>query len=191
MSNPSLHVESLLKAHTDGDPRAFPRLLDGVKNDLWGYLVNQVQMRQDAEDLYQEISLKAYKNLKRLRDPTKFRSWLFSIAVNSVRSFFRRKPMLSLETLGGEEAGSAREITQDKRDMVRDLELEEELYRLRHCIQDLPEREREILLLEVMAELPQKEIADRLGLNLNTVKTIIRRSKIKLARMMVEAGYEC
>ncbi len=179
-----------MKAHAQGDPEAFTLLLDDVKNDLWGYLVNQVPVRQDAEDLYQEISLKAYKNLKRLRDPAKFRSWLFSIAVNSVRSFFRRKPMLSLEHLGGEAAGPARERAALKADMTQALALNEELSRLRRCIHDLPEREKEILLLEVMAELPQKEIADRLGLNLNTVKTIIRRSKIKLARMMVEAGYE-
>jgi RNA polymerase sigma factor (sigma-70 family) len=70
------------------------------------------------------------------------------------------------------------------------LERKQHLQRLKHCLLKLPERDREVLLLDAMADLPQQEIAARMDLNLNTVKTIIRRAKIKLARWMVEVTHD-
>jgi len=182
----------LVKAHQDGDPLAFGLLLERFKADLWGYLVNHIQRRHDAEDLYQEISLKLLKNLGRLKDPDKFRSWLFAIAVNAVRTFFRRKPFFSIEGSAGDDGGSAAgfEPADQKETPEAGLARKQQLETLRRCLMHLPVRDREVLLLDTMAELPQQEIAAQLGLNLNTVKTILRRTRIKLARMMIEVAHE-
>ena len=51
--------------------------------------------RMDAEDLTQEIFIKMSKGLSRLRDPARFRGWLYLIAVNRVRDFHRKKRLLS------------------------------------------------------------------------------------------------
>ena len=184
-------VAVLMNVQSGSATLSFTELFDTVKDDLWGYLVNHVQGHHDAEDLYQEISLKVFKNLKRLQDPAKFRSWFFAIAINSVRTFFRKKRPVSLEELSGDSgpewAGEG--LRTAEADPVQGLEKRERLRLLRQCIGNLPERERHILLLDAMAELPQHEIARQLDMNLNTVKTIIRRGKIKLARMMVEARH--
>lgn len=60
---------------------------------------------------------------------------------------------------------------------------------LGRCLQRLPQRDREVLILATMSGLPQQDIADQCNMNLNTVKTIIRRAKIKLARFMTEVEY--
>ena len=190
MSDPTLDIGTLLKAHREGDPTAFEKILGRFENDLWGFLVNRVQARHDAEDLYQEINLKVYRNLGSLKDPGKIRSWLFSIALNSVRSFFRKKPELSLVTTDQEDKERVFDVVSPEPGADSGLEKAETLKRLRQCILRLPQRDREILLLDVMADVPQQDIARQMDLNTNTVKTILRRAKIKLARMMAEAEHE-
>lgn len=182
MSETTGNIKALLSAHLQGDPDAFSCLMDSFKDDLWGFLVNRVRSHHDAEDLFQEIYLKVYKNIPSLKEPERFRSWLFSIAMNALRSSFRKKKELPLD--------EEKPVVDTRSNLHHDLEREESLMTLRKCIQQLPERDREILLLDAMAELPQQEIATLMDLNLNTVKTIIRRAKIKLARLMAEADHD-
>lgn len=176
-------VSELMARHAQGDSEAFPQILEPFKSDLWGFLYNHIGERQDAEDLFQEICLKIYRNLSRLKDPTKLRSWIFSIALNTVRSFFRKRQLVAVDEsvlVALEGAGGHSE--QPEKALLAD----EKMNHLRKALAQLPERDRKVLLLEVMGELPQKDIAEQLDLNLNTVKTILRRARIKLARMMVE-----
>ncbi|MDJ0839716.1 MAG: sigma-70 family RNA polymerase sigma factor [Acidobacteriota bacterium] len=180
MTEPNAEIVSLIAAHRRGDRRASEHLLARHKQDLWGYLVNHLPEREDAEDLYQEISMKVLGHAGELKDPGRYRSWLFSIAHNAVRSFFRkRRPELDEERIAVEPApmhdGPEARFHRNER-----------MRRLRTCLAKLNQREREILLLDTMAELPQADIAERMELNLNTVKTILRRTRIKLARMMTE-----
>ena len=185
MADSEHDMATILNAHLRGDSKAFDRLLAEFRGDLWGFLVNRVKTHQDAEDLYQDICMKVHQNLHKLQEPDKFRSWLFSIALNSVRSFFRKKPRFALveseDVLAKERVGDP--------DAREAMEQKEHLLLLRRCIHQLPERDREVLLLNTMAELPLHEVAEQLALNLNTVKTILRRTKIKLARMMAEVAH--
>ena len=52
--------------------------------------------RMDAEDLTQDVMLKAYRHIARLKSPEVFRSWLYRIAVNRVKDYYRRKKFKSL-----------------------------------------------------------------------------------------------
>ena len=183
MAGQSAEIISLMEAGQNGDREAASRLLDRYKQDLWGYLVNHLPIREDAQDLYQEISLKVLGHLGEVRDPGRFRSWLFSIALNAVRSFYRkRRPILDEERI-------AREPDRGDNHPHAVLERRERLRLLRRCMALLGERDREVLLLDAMAELPQADIAKQLDLNLNTVKTILRRARIKLARLMTEGAH--
>jgi len=173
----------LLDAHRGGDPAATEALLEQYRQPLWGFLVNHLPVREDAEDLFQEIGLKVMRASNTIRDGERFRSWLFSVAHNAVRSHYRKKRPVE------DEDRLAREPAPPGQGQQASLERGERAAALRRCLTRLPERDREILLLDTMAELPQVEIARQFALNLNTVKTILRRTRIKLARMMVEAGH--
>jgi len=177
-------VGKLMSRHLKGDPHAFRLLLEPVRGDLWGFLYNHIGGKQDAEDLFQEICLKVYRNLAKLQDPSKFRSWLFAIAMNSVRSFYRKRQLVAVDSPTLEALAPKDEP--ENPSPQKSLEVSQSMDHLRKCLAQLPERDRQILLLEVMGDLPQKEIASQFDLNLNTVKTVLRRARIKLARMMAE-----
>ncbi|CAM2066523.1 RNA polymerase sigma factor [Sulfidibacter corallicola] len=183
--------EGLMKAHFNGDPAAFPQLFEHYRHDLWCFLRYRMNSRHDAEDLFQDVCLKVFNKLDTLKDPNAFRSWLFAIAANAVRSFFRgRKKVVSLDRNYEDEDLPRFELAEEGPDAFRSLHVKREVQLLRECLVRLSERDREILLLDTVAEIPQREIADMFDMNLNTVKTIIRRARIKLARAMAEAEHD-
>ena len=135
-------------------------MLASSRGDLWGYLLNHVRNRSDAEDLFQEVNLKVIQNLTSLREASRFRSWMFSIAMNTVRSFFRKqKPE---QTIFEETPESLSDPAAKSLSPLAQLEHQERVSQLRSCLQQLPERDREILLLDFIGELPQQEIADQM-----------------------------
>jgi RNA polymerase sigma-70 factor (ECF subfamily) len=183
MNETAVDIGDLLSAHRDGDASAAGRLLAHYRDDLWGYLMNHVRHREDAEDLFQDVCVKVMQHLHEVREAERFRSWLFSVAMNRVRDHFRKKRPVALEERDAMQLNDPGEHPRER------IERREHLVLLRRCVGELPERDREVLLLDTMAGVPQKDIAEQLELNLNTVKTILRRAKIKLARMMAEAAH--
>ena len=74
-----------------GDRVAFNRLVDRFQPEILRMVYYRVRPHADAEDLTQDIFMKAYRNIKNLREPNRFKSWLYRIAVNRVRDFHRRQ----------------------------------------------------------------------------------------------------
>jgi len=74
-----------------GDVEAFNLLVSRWEKRVFNYLLRLVSNREDALDVSQEVFLKAYRNLPKLDDPTRFAGWLFRIAHNEAFSLLRRK----------------------------------------------------------------------------------------------------
>lgn len=180
----------LVSSYQAGNKDALERLLLELRRDLWAFLLNHGLARADAEDLFQEICMKISRKIKTLKKPEACRSWVFAIALNSVRSFCRRRVVVSVPW-EDEPMQSSQHCAVGRAPLnpEQSLQRSERMKALRTAIGRLSSRDREVLLLDTMAEMPQKEIAQLLGLNLNTVKTVIRRSKIRVARYMVEAQH--
>lgn len=76
-----------------GDVEAFNLLVSRWEKRVFNYLLRILNNREDALDLSQDVFLKAYQNLRKLDDPSRFAPWLFRIAHNEAYSLFRkRKP---------------------------------------------------------------------------------------------------
>lgn len=149
--------------------------------DLWTFFVHHRYNLADAEDLYQETWAKILSHLRHLKDPTRFRSWAFSIAINNLRGLFRKqRPSDSewLEDLVSLEP-SPEQVTENR----------QAHHAMILAMGDLSERDRTILILDCVSGVPQQEIADLMDENLNTVKTIVRRAKLKLAKALMESGH--
>jgi RNA polymerase sigma-70 factor (ECF subfamily) len=175
----------LVRAIQANDPDAFEKMVALIRKDLWNFLVNQRIQQADAEDLFQDVLMKLFQKIKQLEHPEKFRSWLFAIALNAVRSGYRRKQPQSLDQL----TDTGFTIQAQLVDADRQLAGKERLLALRKVLQDLPERELQIILLDRFAGLPQAEIADWFDLNLNTLKTLLRRTRVRIIKAMKEAGH--
>ena len=87
MTESTSHIATLLDAHRKGDRDASAHLLSHYKQDLWGFLVNHMPERADAEDLFQEVSLKVLGHATDVREPERFECRLHD--ANTVKTRWR------------------------------------------------------------------------------------------------------
>lgn len=138
------------------------------------YIRRRVAQEADADDLLQEVFLKAQRSLDQLDDPTRLPGWLFRIARNAIVNHYRRaRPTVELpETLAAEqepdEAGELAGLTAAFRRMVHNL----------------PPHYREAILLAEFEGLPQAQLAARTGLSLSGAKSRVQRGRALLREML-------
>lgn len=182
-------VALLAERARDGDAAAFGRLVDLFQDEIFRMVYYRTRSRPDAEDLTQDVFLQAFKNLGKLKDFDRFRAWLYSIAVNRVRDFYRKKRLLSFFGLMGEEGSS--EAPEDRPDhgpgALEQLVREEFWVRVRQLSETFSGAEREVFFLRFLDNLSIKEISHTLHKSESAVKTHLYRALQKF-RDHSEAG---
>lgn len=133
------------------------------------FIKSKVKNDQIVDDLIQETFIKVHSNKNKLRDHSKIKSWLFTIARNTVYDYLKENKQTT--------------------DFVKEQIYEEtndhsEKDCLPELINRLPEKYRKPLLLSDVKGFKQKQIAEQLGIPLSTVKSQIQR-----ARKMIIQGY--
>jgi len=147
----------------------------------------RVRDRMDAEDLTQDVFVRAYRNIARIREPHKFRSWLFTIAVNRVNDYLRKKRVRSIFKSSDEDP-DVQPVTTDLQDPPEALEqvLKEDFWRhIGRIATKLSKMEREVFMLRFLDNLNIDEIAQILKKSESTVKTHLYRA---LAKFKKEKG---
>ncbi len=175
---------ALAKKAGRGDRAAFDKLVDLFWPDIYRMVYFRAKNPMDAEDLSQEVFLRAFARLDRLRQPESFRSWLFSIALNLVRDFHRRGRGLHLlkSLSGGHEEYEPEPADQDSESAL-DGVLRHEFWReIKNFTRELPEKEREVFTLRFLDQLSIKEIATVLDRAEGSIKSHLFRAVTKLRR---------
>lgn len=171
-----------VRAARSGDPEAWDALLRRHQLPLYAYVAELVRHDQTALDLVQETFIAAARHLASLRDDAKFSSWLFGIAHQKVIQHWRKPardhaPVEDLADVLPDDAS-------DPRDWLIRREREEEfLARLG----DLPELQREVLLLHFLEDFSLEEIADITATPVGTVKSRLHYAKRALRKLLEEA----
>ncbi|MFW6243877.1 MAG: sigma-70 family RNA polymerase sigma factor, partial [Desulfovibrionales bacterium] len=75
-------LQGWVRRARSGERSAFERLVEWYQERVYRLVYYRIRSQADAQELTQDVFLKAYKNLPRLKEDGKFKSWLFSIAVN-------------------------------------------------------------------------------------------------------------
>lgn len=144
---------------------------------------------EDCRDLTQEVFLSVYKGLSDLHQEEQFESWLFSIALNLWRNWVDKKTakkrkviLLSLdqETETGELPHFAVNLADQRADALTVAIEKEKLEQFRAALEQLSEKMRRCVQLRVIYDLTNQEIADMLGVTVNTVKAHLHQAREKL-----------
>ncbi len=174
-----LGEESLLVARArQGDRAAFDRLAAEYRRVLFG-LAHTHAAGADADDLVQEILVRAWENLPGLRVAQAFPAWLTTLAVNLCRRRGAQaaRRLLSLE----DEADAWASALPDPLDTVLRREHSAEV---RAALLAIPEANRRALILHLWGQYSYAEIADRMGTPLTTVEGRIHRAKAQLRQLL-------
>jgi RNA polymerase sigma-70 factor (ECF subfamily) len=175
-----------------GSQDAYRELLKRFERPVYSLVVRMTQDAATAEDVAQEVFVKAFRRLDRYDPQWKFSSWLFKIAHNTAIDHLRRGGLetVALEAEADDKAGLdavlADQATEDpltaaeRRDLGRALE--RAISRLR------PEYRRAVLMFYAHGASYQ-DICEVTGLPLGTVKTNLHRARKELAQEMVALGW--
>jgi RNA polymerase sigma-70 factor (ECF subfamily) len=184
VSEPVSEELALVHAAKAGDMGAFEELVRRYDRNVFRIAQHITQNREDAEDVVQDAFLKAYQNLAKFQENSKFYTWLVRIAVNeALMKLRRRRPgqMVSLdEDIKTEDDSIPREVADwspNPEQLYDQGELREILTK---TIQGLPAGFRTVFVLRDVEGLSTEETAEALGLSVPAVKSRLLRARLQL-----------
>ncbi|MFH0930063.1 MAG: RNA polymerase sigma factor [Candidatus Moraniibacteriota bacterium] len=168
----------------------FSCLIDRYSEKLTRYIMRiSASTREDAEDLLQEIFVKAYRYINDFDQSLKFSSWIYRIAHNQVISQWRKTKSRPQVIKFEADEDFLKFIANDE-DLALDTERKFESEEVRQLVDTLDEKYREVLVLKFIEGKDYKEISDILQKPLGTVATLINRAKKQLKKTIEEKGIE-
>ena len=173
----------LIQRVLDGDQNSFTVLVNRYQKWVHTLVWRKIGDFHIAEEITQDVFLKAYKKLSMLKPPYHFSGWLYVIASRRCIAWLRKKqsPTVSLDAMPAvqlEEVSYAQYETalgeatgvEHQRDLVKRL------------LEKLPESERTVVTLHYVSQMPCKDISKFLGVSPNTVKSRLHRARERLKK---------
>jgi RNA polymerase sigma-70 factor (ECF subfamily) len=182
---------ALIRGVAGGDERAFSLLYDRYSAILFGLLLRILHSRAEAEDVLQEVFLQVWQQARSF-DPSRGRpfTWMVTLArsraidrlrasASRARAAQRSTEEATTTATVQEEASDETVIRAERAEVVRD------------ALAELPEEQRQVLLLAYLEGMSQSEIAAARGQPLGTVKTRTRAGLKKLSELLRARLGEC
>lgn len=160
----SAELECVRKACA-GDRDAFEILMNKYRKEIYRLAYRMVGNHHDADDVAQETFVKAFLSMKKFRGSSSFKTWIYSIAINSARDVSARQGRARRVELPLMEGAS--EVMKDSRAGEYDVSAQE---LIASTVNHLPERQREVLVLKVFHGMKHSEIARALGITTGAAK---------------------
>ncbi len=174
----------LVQRIQNGDSAAFQELVEGYKQQVYYTAYDLSGNHHDAEDLSQEVFIKAYRGIGKFRSDARLGSWLHRITMNAYIDS-RRKKALKMVTLVNKKdendfdplEAAADETTGNPESAAVSLKISEHVD---DALETLTEQERLVFVMRHYHDMPLKEISRSLKVAEGTVKSLLFRSIRKL-----------
>jgi RNA polymerase sigma-70 factor, ECF subfamily len=179
----------LVPQHLAGDPQAFGALVDRYQTRLLQFINRMIGDWERAEDLVQEVFIRAFRHLHGFDQTKKFSTWLYTIAANLAKNELRRRsrsPLVLFQTIKRhwEDDGRPLQVEDTSArpdDLYRKRYLEEVV---KQCVAQLPAYQRAVFVLRELEGKSYAEIAEITACNVGTVKSRLSRARNSLARII-------
>lgn len=173
--------DDLMAMFSDGDVDAFDTLFDRYRAPVYNFARTMLGRMDGADDVLQETFLAVARTAQRYQPRGRFRPWLFRITrnlcLNRIESDRLRRRVMS-------PGGPVPEPPAAGPTPAQQAERCEQMAELRRRIAELPERQREAIVLYAFEQMSYRDIGETLGVPLNTVKTLVHRARATLAHAL-------
>ncbi|MEK7793538.1 MAG: sigma-70 family RNA polymerase sigma factor [Candidatus Hydrogenedentota bacterium] len=187
--NPEL---DLVEACQAGDPSAFEELVRRYKDRVYNVVYRYIGNHQDAEEVAQDVFLRAYHGLRGFRGGSRVYTWLYSIACNLAKNNVRdrgrkgRNKTTSLDALEESSPGWGSSLARSHSAPDVSLSAAESEAALQQCLDELPDHYRMPFVLRTFDNLTYEEIAEVMGCPPGTVKSRLNQARTILHRRLKE-----
>ncbi len=163
-----------------GEPDAFEDLVAVMERPLLYYAASLTGNTDSALDVLQDVWIKAFRGIRKLRDPGSLQSWLYSIthgiAVDRIRKNYSREQAEKTQCEDFEEAEEPSFA-------------EEDAAAIHQALSEIGLKHREVLVLHFLEDLSMAEIAEVVGCSEGTVKSRMHYARRAMKEILVRGGY--
>ncbi|MDB9961254.1 sigma-70 family RNA polymerase sigma factor [Oceanihabitans sp.] len=176
---------ALVSNYIQGDESALEILITRHKQRIYSFIYSKVYDRDIAEDVFQDTFIKVIKTLKRgaYNEEGKFLPWVMRIAHNLVIDHFRKNNRMPKFSNSGEFS-----IFSVLSDTALDAEktiIKEQVERdVRRVIEELPDDQKEVLVMRMYNDMSFKEISEKTGVSINTALGRMRYALINMRKII-------
>ncbi len=178
--------QELIQQFLSGDREGIEKLINRHKTKVYTYILLVVKNQQLAEDIFQDTFIKVIRSLVdgKYKDNGRFASWVIRIAHNLIIDHFRKEKQIN--TLSNDDYEA--DIFNSKK--LSDQNIEDVLIReqitndVRMLIDELPEEQKQVILLRHYGGMSFKEIADQTDVSINTALGRMRYALINLRKLI-------
>ncbi|WP_299536657.1 sigma-70 family RNA polymerase sigma factor [Ulvibacterium sp.] len=175
----------LVRDYISGDEKSLEILINRHNQRVTSFIYSKVLDRDITEDIFQDTFIKVIKTLKKgtYSEEGKFLPWVMRIAHNLIIDHFRknkRMPMFEgsddfniFSVIGDSKLNAEKQIIQDQ--ITSDL---------RHLIEELPDDQKEVLVMRIYKDMSFKEISENTGVSINTALGRMRYALINLRKII-------
>lgn len=164
----------------NGDSSAFGFLVDKYKASVYAFAYSRLGNFHDAEDVSQEVFIKAYRSLSKLRRYDSFLAWLYSIASNLCKDWIRNQSRRPDAEFAGDNALTA--LENSCLDTYREEHIYDPLY---DALNSLPEMYRQVLILHYLGGMDTLEIARFVGASHEAIRKRLSKARSLLKEEMI------
>ena len=178
----------MVQAYIKGDQSAIETLINRHRSKVYTYILLTIKNQPLAEDLFQETFIKVIQSLRagKYRDNGRFLSWVIRIAHNLIIDHFRKEKQMNSVSNDDSEVDlfNSKKLSDDNiEELIVNNQIKTEI---RTLINELPDDQKEVVLLRHYGELSFKEIADQTDVSINTALGRMRYALINLRKLIKE-----
>jgi RNA polymerase sigma-70 factor (ECF subfamily) len=187
----NLSDQQLVSSYMEGDTVSLEALVERHKTRIFTFIISKVRNQDLAEDIFQDTFFKVIKSLQKgkYNEEGKFLPWVMRIAHNLVIDHFRKIKRMPIagKPKFDDDGFDIFDILSNGEKTSEYVMMEGELYtQLKKMIDQLPDEQKEVLIMRHYEELTFKEIAEKTGVSINTALGRMRYSLINLRKIMQE-----
>ena len=185
MKNELITDAVLVKNYLDGDENALSILIQRHKQKIYSFIYSKVFDRDITEDIFQDTFIKVIRTLKlgKYNEEGKFLPWVMRISHNLVIDHFRKNNRMPKFDNSGE--FSIFSVLGDSSLNAENQLIKEQVeYDVKRLIEELPEDQKEVLIMRMYNDMSFKEISDKTGVSINTALGRMRYALINLRKVI-------
>jgi len=185
----NINEEELIRQCQQGDKLAFAKLVRAYQQMVFNFLYRLIPEWMDIEDIAQDVWVKVYQSIGKIKNYSSFKTWLHRIAINTYYDRMRKhgqRVEVSIDETDENDNDKVREIPDNKflpEELLLDAEWKDYVDKK---IRALPEQHRNMIVLRDIQNLSYDEIAEVMEISLGTVKSRIARAREKLIAELSE-----
>ena len=181
----NLSDAELITEYLNGSERSLEKLINRHQLQIFNFINSKVNDRDKSEDIFQDTFIKVIKTLKNgsYNEEGKFLPWVMRIAHNLVIDYFRKSNRIPI--IENKEEFDIFQFLSDTTPNAESVLVEEQVLKdIQNLIEELPEDQKEVLIMRLYRDMSFKEIAENTNVSINTALGRMRYAIINLRKMI-------